>query len=81
MKDRRNSKLIRETMQFKLIDAVADLKNLKKKRFEVRRRIFESDGVNARKLRNTVKLPSSKEVMRKIINLKPVPILHLFMVI
>ena len=48
--DKRNEKSIKSSMQFKLRDAVADLKNLRKKSYDARKRFIESRGTDARKI-------------------------------
>ena len=48
--DKRNVNSIRSSMQFKLRDAVADLKNLRKKGYDARKRFMESRGTNAKKI-------------------------------
>ena len=48
--DRRNENLIKTSMQFKLRDAVADLKNLRKEGYDARKGFIERRGPGARKI-------------------------------
>ena len=49
-KDKRNEKQILDSMKYKLRDAVTDVKNLRKKKVNMRRRIYEKKGSEARSL-------------------------------